>query len=332
MDISSSQKMETPQLPLSELRFATAGSVDHGKSTLVGRLLFDLGQLKDDQIEALQDDGSINLAFATDGLTAEREKGITIDIAWRYLQVKGRRLVCVDAPGHREYAINALTAFTQVQAVVLVMDITRHDFEQFFLHLSFCHFLGISQLAIAVNKMDAVDYSQEAYQSRIKVLMDDSRWPSGLSARFIPVSALSGEGVAQWGVAMKWYKGATLIEWLLNCKGRDEWQALASSNPWQRPESATDTLDVEVCLLKIADGQFDLPSHHWALLAEDGYYLGGTEWAMSGAVFSQQVVHLTIHTPKAEKAQLPWLSQLGRQIAITHQDTGQVLAIGFILT
>ncbi|MFY8035062.1 MAG: GTP-binding protein, partial [Flexibacteraceae bacterium] len=148
---------------LKRIRFATAGSVDDGKSTLIGRLLYDLDQLKTDQIEALHKDGELNLAFATDGLMEERAKGITIDVAYRYFTGHNTRFVCVDAPGHEEYLKNAFTAFTQVQTVVLLVDAVRGIRAQLSRHLAICQMLQIPNIIIAVNKLDAVSNPESTY-------------------------------------------------------------------------------------------------------------------------------------------------------------------------
>jgi len=201
---------------MSILKFATAGSVDHGKSTLLGRILYDLNQLKEDQILALHADGELNLAFATDGLAAERAQGITIDVAYRYFSIQGKRFVSVDAPGHEEFTRNAFTAFTQVHAVILVMDILRNDHDQFFKHLALCHLLQIPNIAIAINKMDSMQFSQEAFNAKVELLTCDSRWLVHANTAIIPVSALAGDNVINASVQMPWYQGASIFDFLAN--------------------------------------------------------------------------------------------------------------------
>jgi len=199
------------------LKFATAGSVDHGKSTLLGRILYDLNQLKDDQIEALHEDGSLNLAFATDGLSAERSQGITIDVAYRYFNIDNKRYVSVDAPGHEEFTRNAFTAFTQVHAVILVVDVERDDYNQFYKHLALCEMLLIPNIAVVINKIDAVNYDEVAYRNKVEVLKNDDRWPSKLSIQFIPASALVGDNVIHKTEKTSWYSGSTIFEFLEKC-------------------------------------------------------------------------------------------------------------------
>jgi len=199
------------------LKFATAGSVDHGKSTLLGRILYDLNQLKDDQIEALHEDGSLNLAFATDGLSAERSQGITIDVAYRYFSIDNKRYVSVDAPGHEEFTRNAFTAFTQVHAVILVVDVERDDYNQFYKHLALCEMLLIPNIAVVINKIDAVNYDEVAFSNKVEVLKNDDRWPSKLPILFIPASALVGDNVINKTEKTSWHSGSTIFEFLEKC-------------------------------------------------------------------------------------------------------------------
>lgn len=198
---------------LKRIRFATAGSVDDGKSTLIGRLLYDLDQLKTDQIEALHKDGELNLAFATDGLMEERAKGITIDVAYRYFTGHNTRFVCVDAPGHEEYLKNAFTAFTQVQTVVLLVDAVRGLRAQLSRHLAICQMLQIPNIIIAINKLDAVPNPETTY---IKLLAELNLPENTIC---IPISALNGDNVAFKSTNFQWYSGATLIELIAQSKG-----------------------------------------------------------------------------------------------------------------
>lgn len=197
---------------LQRIRFATAGSVDDGKSTLIGRLLYDLDQLKTDQIEALHKDGELNLAFATDGLMEERAKGITIDVAYRYFTGHNTRFVCVDAPGHEEYLKNAFTAFTQVQTVVLLVDATRSIRPQLYRHLAICKLLQIPNTIICINKLDAVEKPEATYFD----LLNQLNLPK--AAICLPISALNGDNVAFKSNNFKWYIGATLIELIAQSK------------------------------------------------------------------------------------------------------------------
>ena len=194
------------------IRFATAGSVDDGKSTLIGRLLYDLDQLKTDQIEALHKDGELNLAFATDGLIEERAKGITIDVAYRYFTGHNTRFICVDAPGHEEYLKNAFTAFTQVQTVVLLVDATRTIRPQLYRHLAICELLQIPNTIICINKLDAVQKPESTYFE----LLAQLNLPK--AAICLPISALKGDNVAFKSNRFLWYTGATLIELIAQSK------------------------------------------------------------------------------------------------------------------
>jgi sulfate adenylyltransferase subunit 1 (EFTu-like GTPase family) len=195
------------------IRFATAGSVDDGKSTLIGRLLYDLDQLKTDQIEALHKDGELNLAFATDGLMEERAKGITIDVAYRYFTGHNTRFICVDAPGHEEYLKNAFTAFTQVQTVVLLVDAIIGIRAQLSRHLAICQMLKIPNIIIAINKLDAVQNPESTYFKHLTEL----NLPQNTIC--IPISALKGDNVAFKSTNFQWYSGATLIELIAESKG-----------------------------------------------------------------------------------------------------------------
>jgi signal recognition particle receptor subunit beta len=193
-------------------RFATAGSVDDGKSTLIGRLLYDLDQLKTDQIEALHKDGELNLAFATDGLMEERAKGITIDVAYRYFTGFETRFICVDAPGHEEYLKNAFTAFTQVEAVVLLVDAIIGIRPQLKRHLAICQMLQIPLITICINKLDAVTNPEARYYE----LIDELNLPQ--TTITLPISALRGDNVAIKSSAFSWYGADTLIEILSKAK------------------------------------------------------------------------------------------------------------------
>jgi sulfate adenylyltransferase subunit 1 (EFTu-like GTPase family) len=197
---------------LQRIRFATAGSVDDGKSTLIGRLLYDLDQLKTDQIEALHKDGELNLAFATDGLMEERAKGITIDVAYRYFTGHNTRFICVDAPGHEEYLKNAFTAFTQVQTVVLLVDATRSIRPQLYRHLAICELLQVPNTIICINKLDAVKNPESTYLE----LLAQLNLPK--NAICLPISALKGDNVAFKSNSFHWYTGTTLIELIAQSK------------------------------------------------------------------------------------------------------------------
>ncbi len=212
------------------LRCATAGSVDDGKSTLIGRLLFDANALFEDQLshvaEASKKRGrATDLSLLTDGLRAEREQGITIDVAWRYAKTARRRLVLADAPGHVQYTRNTITAASTADVLVILVDATRVGSDaaatllpQTKRHLAASLFLGVRQVAIAVNKMDAVDFSQLRF-ARIQELVNayvashaiGRRRPFAVQLRFFPVSALDGDNVVHPSQRMPWFAGPPLL-------------------------------------------------------------------------------------------------------------------------
>jgi sulfate adenylyltransferase subunit 1 len=189
------------------LRFATAGSVDDGKSTLIGRLLYDARAIQEDQLAAVErasqrrSAGALDLSLLTDGLEAEREQGITIDVAYRYFATPSRKFIIADSPGHEQYTRNMATGASNADAIVLLVDATKGLLPQTRRHLEIARLLGIRQAIAFVNKMDLVDYAHEAF-SRLDL--------GGLDA--IPGSALRGDMVVERGSALGWYRGPTLLE------------------------------------------------------------------------------------------------------------------------
>ena len=189
------------------LRFATAGSVDDGKSTLIGRLLYDARAIQEDQLAAVEraslrrGAGELDLSLLTDGLEAEREQGITIDVAYRYFATPTRKFIIADSPGHEQYTRNMATGASNADAIVLLVDATKGLLPQTRRHLEIARLLGIRQAVAFVNKMDLVGYSEEIFRS-----LD----LAGLEA--IPGSALRGDMVVERGTSLGWYKGPTLLE------------------------------------------------------------------------------------------------------------------------
>ena len=216
------------------LRFITAGSVDDGKSTLIGRLLYDTRSILTDQLAALARAGerrasvaansshsaptALDLSLLTDGLEAEREQGITIDVAYRYFATARRKFIIADTPGHEQYTRNMVTAASSADAAVILIDATRvpgHDLlPQTRRHSALAHLLGIRHLVVAVNKMDLVDYAQPVFE-RIRAAYAQLAVRLGVRAfDAIPVSALAGDNIVQAGTQMPWYQGPTLLQWL----------------------------------------------------------------------------------------------------------------------
>ena len=192
------------------LRFATAGSVDDGKSTLIGRLLYDAKALFEDQMAEL--DENFDLARLTDGLRAEREQGITIDVAYRYFTTLKRRFVIADCPGHAQYTRNAVTGMSHADMTLLLVDVRKGVVEQTRRHTFLSAMLGLSTIVFCVNKMDLVGYSQEAYAAvaeELRALGAQLRIPR---VETIPICALDGDNVTEPSTRMPWYQGSTLLQ------------------------------------------------------------------------------------------------------------------------
>jgi sulfate adenylyltransferase subunit 1 len=197
------------------LRLATAGSVDDGKSTLIGRLLHDAKAILADQFDDLRGrDGELDLSRLTDGLRAEREQGITIDVAYRYFATARRSFILADTPGHVQYTRNMVTGASTADLAIVLVDARTGVVEQTRRHAFIASLLGIPHLVVAVNKMDLVDYSEEAFDA---VVRDFSVFRSQLAVRdtaFVPISALRGDNVVERSGAMPWYGGLALLEHL----------------------------------------------------------------------------------------------------------------------
>lgn len=210
-----------PTHPRTELlRFTTAGSVDDGKSTLIGRLLHDSKSILEDQMEALQRSadltggGEVNLANLTDGLRAEREQSITIDVAYRYFATPRRKFIVADTPGHVQYTRNMVTGASTANLAVILIDARKGVIEQTRRHAYIAALLGIPHLLVCVNKMDLVDYSADVFQ---KIETDFSDFATRLTTRditFIPASALKGDNIVTRSTQMPWYDGPTLLNHL----------------------------------------------------------------------------------------------------------------------
>ncbi|WP_080240086.1 sulfate adenylyltransferase subunit 1 [Spirosoma rigui] len=202
------------------LRFITAGSVDDGKSTLIGRLLYDSKSILADQLEAIEratkgrDDGEIDLALLTDGLRSEREQGITIDVAYRYFQTPVRKFIIVDAPGHIQYTRNMVTGASNCQLAVVLVDARHGVVEQTRRHSLIASLLGIPHIVVAVNKMDLMDYSQDVFSDICIQYAELAKNLNVPNVTYIPLSALNGDNVVDKSSTMTWYEGPTLLEHL----------------------------------------------------------------------------------------------------------------------
>ena len=203
------------------LRFLTCGSVDDGKSTLIGRLLHDTRQIYEDQLSSLHNDSKrhgtqgekLDLALLVDGLQAEREQGITIDVAYRYFSTEKRKFIIADTPGHEQYTRNMATGASTCDLAILLIDARKGVLDQTRRHSFISTLLGIKHLVVAINKMDLVEYNQERFEQIKQDYLDfAAQLPEDLDIRFVPMSALEGDNVASASQTMPWYSGPTLLD------------------------------------------------------------------------------------------------------------------------
>ena len=204
--------------PVELLRFATIGSVDDGKSTLIGRLLVDTRQLFDDQLDAVaaasakRGVGDLDLSFVTDGLRAERDQGITIDVAYRYATTPTRKFVIADCPGHVQYTRNMATGASTADLALVVLDATEGLKEQTRRHLCIAALLGVRNIIVAANKMDLTDWEQDPYDHVVTQIQELSKRLGFVDPLVIPVSALRGDNVVEPSAEANWYSGPTVLE------------------------------------------------------------------------------------------------------------------------
>ncbi len=202
------------------LRFITAGSVDDGKSTLIGRLLYDSKSILADQLEALEqqsknkNENGVDLAILTDGLRAEREQGITIDVAYRYFATAKRKFIIADAPGHVQYTRNMITGASNSELIIILIDARNGVTEQTRRHSIIASLLNIPQVVVAVNKMDLVNYSQEVFANIKKEYEAIAQRLSLKNVHYFPISALMGDNIVNTTKAMPWYHGTSLLDFL----------------------------------------------------------------------------------------------------------------------
>ncbi|PWT72694.1 MAG: sulfate adenylyltransferase [Bacteroidetes bacterium] len=204
------------------LRFITAGSVDDGKSTLIGRLLYDSKSILIDQLEALEkqsknrEDGEIDLALLTDGLRAEREQGITIDVAYKYFSTPKRKFIIADAPGHIQYTRNMVTGASNANLIIILVDARNGIVEQTRRHSAIASLLNIPHVVVAVNKMDLVNYSQDVFNNIAIDYAEIARKLDLKEVTYIPLSALKGDNIVDPSANLSWYEGGTLLHLLEN--------------------------------------------------------------------------------------------------------------------
>ncbi len=207
-----------PEVDNGLLRFLTCGSVDDGKSTLIGRLLFDSKTILADTLNAIEATSTkrgltaVDLSLLTDGLQAEREQGITIDVAYRYFSTGTREYIIADAPGHEQYTRNMVTAASTANLAIILVDARKGMLTQTRRHSTLAHLVGIPHLLVAINKMDLVDYDEATYEGIKADYLAFADKIGIKDVRFIPLSALNGDMVVDRGERMNWYDGPTLIE------------------------------------------------------------------------------------------------------------------------
>ena len=210
------------QASLDQLRFITCGSVDDGKSTLIGRMLYEAQSIFEDQIAALESDskklgtqgGEIDFALLVDGLAAEREQGITIDVAYRYFNTDRRKFIVADTPGHEQFTRNMVTGASNADVAVILIDASQGVLTQTRRHSFITSLLGIKHVVLAVNKMDLVDFDASVFE---KIVEDYKQFATNLafeSITPIPVSALLGDNVVERSAKTGWYQGPTLLGYL----------------------------------------------------------------------------------------------------------------------
>ncbi len=331
------------------LRFTTAGSVDDGKSTLIGRLLYDTKSIFEDQLEAIaatcarRGGGAVDLSLLTDGLQAEREQGITIDVAYRYFATPRRKFIIADTPGHEQYTRNMVTGASTANLAIVLIDARKGVLVQSRRHAYIAHLLGIPHIVVAVNKMDLVDYAQDVYQT---IRAEFSAFAAKLGikdARYIPLSALNGDNVVDKSANMPWYQGETLLGVLETVKIAQDINLRDFRFPVQyvcRPPAMRDFRGymgrIESGRVRVGDEVSVLPSGRRTRIKEIVTYDGNLEEAIA-----PQSVTLTLddeidisrgdllahphNAPRADKgldAMLCWMSEeplhVGRKYLIKH--------------
>jgi len=210
------------------LRFITAGSVDDGKSTLIGRLLFDSKSIMIDQLEALgkqsrnKQDGEIDLALLTDGLRAEREQGITIDVAYKYFSTPKRKFIIADAPGHIQYTRNMVTGASNSDLIIILVDARNGVVEQTRRHSIIASLLAIPHVVVTINKMDLVGNSQDVYNNILIEYAEVAKSLGLKDVKYLPISAISGDNIVEKSTNFTWYEGESLLHILENIEVQND--------------------------------------------------------------------------------------------------------------
>ena len=256
--------MESSYLDMDLLRFTTAGSVDDGKSTLIGRLLYDSKSIFEDQMEAIEQaserkgEEHVNLALLTDGLRAEREQGITIDVAYRYFATPKRKFIIADTPGHIQYTRNMVTGASTANLAIILVDARNGLVEQTCRHSFIASLLQIPHVVYCINKMDLVDYSEERFEEIKDELESFASKLDVSDVSFIPVSALMGDNVVERSSNMPWYEGPTLLYRLENVHISSDYNQIDCRFPVQyvvRPQK-TEFHDYRGYAGRVAGGVF----------------------------------------------------------------------------
>ncbi|WP_199140226.1 sulfate adenylyltransferase subunit 1 [Pedobacter sp. ASV12] len=278
------------------LKFFTAGSVDDGKSTLIGRLLYDTNSILADQLEALQnanrknDDGTIDLAILTDGLRAEREQGITIDVAYKYFQTEKRKFIIADTPGHIQYTRNMVTGASTADLAIILIDARNGVVEQTIRHTYLVSLLGIKEVVVAINKMDMVGYSETVFNAIVTKYKALALQLNLKQVTYLPVSALKGDNIVHRSGQMAWYDGKSLIE-LLEKVNTEEQQQGPARMPVQwviRPQT-DDLHDYRGYAGRILSGSFKvndkvvvLPSGNRSTISKIEFFDNELQEALAG--------------------------------------------------
>ena len=269
------------------LKFFTAGSVDDGKSTLIGRLLYDTDSILADQLEAIQsanrknDDGTLDLAILTDGLRAEREQGITIDVAYKYFQTDKRKFIIADTPGHIQYTRNMVTGASTANLAIILVDARNGLVEQTIRHSYLVSLLGIKHVVLAINKMDMVDYSQVLFDDIVQKYKFLAQKLKLENITYIPVSALKGDNIVNPSDRMNWYNGDALLSFLEKVETRTQNKCTLARMPVQwvvRPQT-TELPDYRGYAGRIISGVFNvhdkitvLPSGHTSIISKIEFF------------------------------------------------------------
>jgi sulfate adenylyltransferase subunit 1 len=274
------------------LRFTTAGSVDDGKSTLIGRLLYDARAIQEDQLVAVERASvrrggpDLDLSLLTDGLEAEREQGITIDVAYRYFATPNRKFIIADAPGHEQYTRNMATGASNADALVLLVDVTKSLLPQTRRHLLIAHLLGIRQVVAFVNKMDQVGYEQTTFE-KVRAELEAFAAPLGLeSLDVLPGSALRGDMVVERGESLGWYTGPTLLERLESLNAGTE---KAAAGPFRFPVQL------------VSRPQGGAPRGYMGRI-ESGHVLSGTDVVVLPSARRSKIRSILVHGAERELA------------------------------